>query len=202
MVSTLSSSDLAHPTLGLEPVPHIAHTWGMTWPEERLPSSRIRYIIASDILLYVRSAHLNPSLALIPSTSAYPALVETLLALFYGPDHAAIKFSNHPSSPFTTGRSLDDSLAPYVINLSSSTAPSSHFSYDLYDSGARDFFPSVPSADKVSEDENQFPVEFLMSWNRRISESYQFFALMKEAGFVCYHHGRCLYSFVPKTCSS
>jgi hypothetical protein len=39
---------------GLSPLPHIPHTWGDAWPEEKLSSSRIRYIFASDILLYVR----------------------------------------------------------------------------------------------------------------------------------------------------
>lgn len=38
--------------------------------------------------------------------------------------------------------------------------------------------------------------EFVMSWNRRIAESNQFFAAMKEAGFLCHHHGACVYSFV------
>jgi hypothetical protein len=39
---------------GLSPLPHISHTWGAAWPEEKLPSTSIRYIFASDILLYVR----------------------------------------------------------------------------------------------------------------------------------------------------
>lgn len=39
---------------GLTPLSHIHHTWGTSWPEEKLPSSSIRYIFASDILLYVR----------------------------------------------------------------------------------------------------------------------------------------------------
>ena len=38
-------------------------------------------------------------------------------------------------------------------------------------------------------------VEFLMAWNRRISESGTFFQMMKEAGFRCHHHGKCVYSF-------
>lgn len=37
--------------------------------------------------------------------------------------------------------------------------------------------------------------EFLMSWNRRIASSKIFFELMSEAGFECYHHGKCVYSF-------
>ena len=40
------------------------------------------------------------------------------------------------------------------------------------------------------------PVEFLMSWNRRIAESSIFFELMKEAGFTCEHKGKCVYSFI------
>jgi hypothetical protein len=34
-----------------------------------------------------------------------------------------------------------------------------------------------------------------MSWNRRIQESTQFFALMKENGFQMYNHGKGVYSF-------
>lgn len=37
--------------------------------------------------------------------------------------------------------------------------------------------------------------EFLMSWNRRIAQSSIFFDLMKEAGFICVHQGKCIYSF-------
>jgi hypothetical protein len=66
MVSPSSSSSGSphQPLLGLVQVPHIPHTWGEAWPEDKLPSSRIRYIIASDILLYVRSARpsLHPSI--------------------------------------------------------------------------------------------------------------------------------------------
>ena len=39
------------------------------------------------------------------------------------------------------------------------------------------------------------PVEFLMSWNRRIAESSIFFDLMIQAGFSCEHKGKCVYSF-------
>jgi len=37
--------------------------------------------------------------------------------------------------------------------------------------------------------------EFIMVWNRRITASATFFELMKEEGFVCAHHGNCIYSF-------
>eukprot|EP00596_Hydrurales_sp_CCMP1899_P004118 CAMPEP_0119033710 /NCGR_PEP_ID=MMETSP1177-20130426/761_1 /TAXON_ID=2985 /ORGANISM="Ochromonas sp, Strain CCMP1899" /LENGTH=461 /DNA_ID=CAMNT_0006990655 /DNA_START=103 /DNA_END=1489 /DNA_ORIENTATION=+ len=44
-------------------------------------------------------------------------------------------------------------------------------------------------------DENRdVPVEFLMSWNRRIAESAIFFDLMNEAGFQCEHKGNV---FIP-----
>jgi hypothetical protein len=38
-------------------------------------------------------------------------------------------------------------------------------------------------------------VEFLMAWNRRISASGSFFDMMRSAGFLCHHHGHCIYSF-------
>ena len=37
--------------------------------------------------------------------------------------------------------------------------------------------------------------EFVMAWNRRISESFNFFVMMQQAGFLCHHHGKCVYSF-------
>lgn len=37
--------------------------------------------------------------------------------------------------------------------------------------------------------------EFIMSWNRRIAESAQFFQQMQQAGFECEHLGSCIYSF-------
>jgi predicted nicotinamide N-methyase len=48
---------------GLQPPPHLAHTWGTPLP---LDTPRFDVVLASDILLYVR---------------AYPALVDTLEAL-------------------------------------------------------------------------------------------------------------------------
>lgn len=46
------------------------------------------------------------------------------------------------------------------------------------------------------------PVEFLMSWNRRIAASATFFDLMNEAGFQCEHKGKCVYSFTVRNRSS
>lgn len=34
-----------------------------------------------------------------------------------------------------------------------------------------------------------------MAWNRRISASGAFFDMMREAGFLCHHHGHCVFSF-------
>lgn len=44
---------------GLAGVPHVAHTWGSAWEEDAQHLSppnqyRFKYIVASDILLYVR----------------------------------------------------------------------------------------------------------------------------------------------------
>merc|ERR1711991_267227 len=80
------------------------------WPTHIIPCSSFRYVVASDILLYVK---------------AYPQLVQSLVSLF--------------------------------------------------DGGT--------------------VVEFLMSWQRRIAESTQFFDLMKLSGFCCFHHGNCIYTF-------
>ena len=96
----------------LEPI-HVPYTWGTRWPNDIIPSSSFRYIVASDILLYVK---------------AYPQLVQSLVALF--------------------------------------------------DGGT--------------------VMEFIMSWQRRIADSIQFFDLMKLSNFICYHHGNCVYSFFRK----
>lgn len=115
-------------------------------------------------------------------------MVQTLLTLFYGPNH---KISLQPLS------SLEESLDNYVINLSNSSS-SDDINYELYDAGEVAFsshlINTLPSSIKT---QNEYPIEFLMSWNRRISESYKFFQMMHAAGFICYHHGSCIYSFVP-----
>lgn len=55
---------------GLTPVSHVAHTWGTGWPTETsIHASSFKFIVASDILLYV---------------SAYEALVYTINELFNG----------------------------------------------------------------------------------------------------------------------
>ena len=38
--------------------------------------------------------------------------------------------------------------------------------------------------------------KLVMSWNRRMKESQEFFDRMKEAGFHCEHLGKCVYCFV------
>jgi Lysine methyltransferase len=38
--------------------------------------------------------------------------------------------------------------------------------------------------------------KFVMSWNRRMKESAEFFDRMKDAGFDCTHEGKCIYTFV------
>lgn len=39
---------------------------------------------------------------------------------------------------------------------------------------------------------------FVMSWNRRMKESAEFFERMKDAGFECVHIGKCVYIFTVK----
>ncbi|GMH84330.1 hypothetical protein TL16_g09891 [Triparma laevis f. inornata] len=41
--------------------------------------------------------------------------------------------------------------------------------------------------------------KFVMSWNRRMEESKEFFELMEDGGFVCEHLGKCVYLFMLKT---
>ena len=96
----------------LQPI-HVPYTWGNRWPHDRVSPSSFLYVIASDILLYVK---------------AYPQLVQSLVVLF---DGGTI-------------------------------------------------------------------IEFIMSWQRRIADSVQFFELMKMSNFICYHHGQCIYSFFRK----
>lgn len=40
--------------------------------------------------------------------------------------------------------------------------------------------------------------KFVMSWNRRMKESAEFFQRMKDAGFHCVHEGKCVYTFTRK----
>ena len=47
-----------------------------------------------------------------------------------------------------------------------------------------------------SDDSGGGVQEFIMSWNRRIAASIEFFELMQAEGFLCHHHGACVYSFV------
>ena len=53
--------------------------------------------------------------------------------------------------------------------------------------------------ERLVESSNQWPIEFVMSWNRRIAESAIFFDLMLKAGFTCEHKGKCVYSFTVNT---
>lgn len=118
---------------GLSPVQHVPYSWGQSWqetvaaisPQEDLQpskavqtglsSSSFKFIIASDILLYV---------------SAYGSLVRSLTELFCGSGSAI--------------------------------------------------------------------TEFVMSWNRRIAESRQFFDLMSAAGFACADRGHGVYCFTRR----
>jgi hypothetical protein len=37
---------------------------------------------------------------------------------------------------------------------------------------------------------------FVMSWNRRMKESAEFFTRMEQEGFQCTHEGKCIYTFI------
>jgi hypothetical protein len=57
----------------------------------------------------------------------------------------------------------------------------------------------VQGQEALEATSTQWPVEFVMSWNRRIAESAIFFDLMLKAGFSCEHKGKCVYSFTVNT---
>jgi hypothetical protein len=40
----------------------------------------------------------------------------------------------------------------------------------------------------------------VLSWNRRMKESREFFERMERAGFTCTHQGQCIYTFVQQDC--
>lgn len=117
--------------------------------------------------------------------SAYTSLVKTLLKLF------GVENKNHIVDSIGTAvsSSKDDSISSHVINVSTNTQS---VSYSLYDEGNEYFYEPF----EQNFNNRQHTIEFLMSWNRRISESHHFFYLMKSVGFKCYHHGKCIYSFV------
>jgi hypothetical protein len=127
------------------PVPrHVPHTWGDGWPSavsaDQAPLPRFRFVVASDILLYV---------------SAYPALVTTLCELF-----GVVSTGPGPG----TGTGAGTGQVPGDC--------------------------AAPQGSQGSDVE-----EFLMSWNRRIAASKEFFDRMDAAGFTCVHQGKCIYSF-------
>lgn len=41
--------------------------------------------------------------------------------------------------------------------------------------------------------------KFVMSWNRRMNESQDFFERMEQSGFSCQHEGKCVYTFQRKS---
>ena len=47
---------------------------------------------------------------------------------------------------------------------------------------------------KMAEAKGKSP-SFVMSWNRRMKASAEFFDLMLSAGFKCRHQGKCVYTF-------
>lgn len=47
-------------------------------------------------------------------------------------------------------------------------------------------------------DNSRRPTQFVMSWNRRMKESAEFFDKMKHAGFDVTHEGKCIYTFVRR----
>ena len=124
----------------LPPPRHVPHTWGDGWlgaatGNDGAPLPRFRFIVASDILLYV---------------SAYPALVQTLCELF--------------------GVAAEPGPGPGSSGTRTSLAGE-------------------------EAEEGSGVEEFVMSWNRRIAASKEFFDRMGAAGFACVHQGKCIYSF-------
>jgi len=46
--------------------------------------------------------------------------------------------------------------------------------------------------------EDSSSIKFVMSWNRRMKESAEFFERAKAAGFLCTHEGKCIYTFIRR----
>jgi len=196
---------------GLSPGLHIPHTWGEGWQKSvdkatarsssinsintcsnsigdaavatAIAHRYIKFVIASDILLYV---------------SAYPALVETLVELF------GINTTTSSSSSSSNGNlaaaqrnehkdihnNYNTSAAEPTAESSSSSSSSQASVNGPHHRGRIQQAPvPVPAPVPIPA------VEFLMAWNRRISTSAEFFDAMQRAGFLCYHHGHCIYSF-------
>jgi len=62
----------------------------------------------------------------------------------------------------------------------------------LYVSAYSDLVATLVEIFDVSKERN--PI-FIMSWNRRMKESNDFFDMMKNAGFNYNHEGKCIYTF-------
>ena len=125
-------------------------------------------IIASDILLYV---------------SAYPALVETLSELMIP-----------SSSSSTSSQILGVDHDHVVINKDDAVLPQTQTSSSLWESSSTT--TTTPTITTTTTSGTDKPVKFIMSWNRRLKESQEFFVRMTDAGFIYEHHGKGIYTFV------
>lgn len=68
---------------------------------------------------------------------------------------------------------------------------------EIFAASRRDVHKSNSAGTEDGSNTEEGVQEFLMAWNRRIAESVLFFDLMKEHGYRCHHHGKCIYSFYP-----
>lgn len=124
--------------------------------------------------------------------SAYPALVQTLKTLFLlhraGEDGIRREDSTLPerfSGLITRLFGTDTDTGTNSSDRSSGNVGTT----DNCSGGA------VEKGKTEEQEGGLGGVEFLMSWQRRIAESEQFFSLMRSEGFLVHHHGKCIYSF-------
>ena len=165
------------------PLPyHVPHTWGTGFNKsiQKVIEKEATNNTNNDGDPDVKSTSCNHPLLLPFDTiiasdillyvSSYPALVETLSELMIPPS----KSVPSPSSKYDENENVNNNEATRM--------------------SLPEEIPTIAVAASVTA--TVPPVKFIMSWNRRLKESKEFFERMNDAGFMYEHHGKGIYTFV------
>ena len=167
------------------PLPyHVPHTWGTGFNKsiQKVIEKEATNNTNNDGDPDVKSTSCNHPLLLPFDTiiasdillyvSSYPALVETLSELMIPPS----KSVPSPSSKYDENENVNNNEATRM--------------------SLPEVIPTIAVVASVTATATAPPVKFIMSWNRRLKESKEFFERMNDAGFIYEHHGKGIYTFV------
>jgi Lysine methyltransferase len=158
-------------------IPHIPHTWGTGWKASVMKRQQKLHEEGLEMDKDQSSSISSSSSSSLPSSSLYTAEFDTIVA-----SDILLYVSAYPALVETL-QELMPVIVHHDVNNEEDVDEDGVLSNKVH-TGATSF-----------NKKKKMKICFVMSWNRRMKESAEFFQLMTAGGFDCQHEGKCIYTF-------